>query len=267
MHVYHPAQAYQGIPPENVFFSADSSNMTTGEGFVIHTYHPYLYPERPVNMFVNINTRGPGRDMLLGALLARAYQLRMQTPYLKARVFAQVPMTDGDLLAFYTDAGFQADDALDVVRIAPPAARPSAPMGYDLGRVPLSTPMELGGFVMRMNTYRMDVLQPGMVQRYMAMPHFLALYLSRGQEIVGEILWTGQSTLAKLMGLYILPNYRQMGLGKSLVAASMQMLSEQGVTDFEVDLIRRSIPQCRFAQACNATFVRTACLYPGLNYD
>ncbi len=267
MNVFHPAQAYQGIPPENVFFAADSSNITVGEGFLIHTYHPYLYPERPINMFVNVSSRGPGRDMLLGALLARAYQLRMQTPYLKAHVFAQVPMTDGEMLSFYTDAGFQADDALDVVRITPPAARPAAPMGYDLGQVPLSTPMEFGGFVMRMNTFRMDVLQPDMLQRYMAMPRFLALYMSRGQEIVGEILWTGQGPLAKLMGLYILPNYRRMGLGKSLVAASMSALAERGVTEYEVDLVRRNIPQCRFAQACNATFVRTLCLYPGLNYD
>ncbi|MDD3409829.1 MAG: GNAT family N-acetyltransferase [Eubacteriales bacterium] len=267
MRVFHPAQTNNGIPPENVFLVADSANVTVAEGFIIQTYHPYLFPERPVNLYLNVSAKGPGRDMLLGALLARAYQLRTQTPFLKARVFAQVAMQDAAMLSFYLESGFQADDALDIVQLSMPGAKPNAPMGYDMGQVPLQSPLEQTGFLMRMNTYRLDVLQQPLLMRYMAMPHFLALYMSRGPEIVGEVVFTGENSYAKLVGLYVMPNYRRLGLAKSLIAAGMTALRERGVSSFEADVIRRNIPQCKLAQSCNATFVRTACLYPGLNYD
>ncbi len=267
MHVYHPQQTTNGIPPENVFLVADSANMTIAEGFLVHTYHPYLFPERPINMFISVNSKGPGRDMLLGALLARAYQLRQQQPMLRARVFAQVGIQDAPMMSFYLEGGFGKDDALDVVKLSMPNAKPSAPMGYDMGQVPLQTPMQQQALLMRMNIYRLDVLQIPLLQRYMSMQHFMALYISRGKDIVGEILFTGEGPAAKIIGLYIMPQYRRMGLAKTLIAAGMRYLGDVGCTHFEADVIRRNAAQCALAQSCNATFIRTACFYPGLNYD
>ena len=267
MRVFHPAQTNNGIPPENVFLVADSANVTVAEGFLVHSYHPYLFPERPVNMFVSVNAKGPGRDMLLGALLARAYQLRQQTPFLRARVFSQVSTQDAALLSFYLDGGFQADDALDIVRLSMPNAKPQAPMGYDMGAVPLDSAVEQNTLLIRLNTYRLDLLQLPLLQQYIAMPNFVAIYMARGAEIVGEVVFTGDGDYAKLIGLYVMPNYRRLGLSKSLIAAGMTALSARGVTNFEADVIRRNVPQCRLAQSCGATFVRTACIYPGVNYD
>ena len=106
-----------------------------------------------------------------------------------------------------------------------------------------------------------------MLQRYMSLPHFFALYLIRGGEIVGEIAFTGEGQAAKLIGLYIVPNYRRMGLAKCLIATGMKILSEKGVTHVEADVIRRNEQQRMLAASCGATFVRTACYYPGMNYD
>jgi len=267
MHVYHPTSTTNGIPPENAFVVEDSANIPVAEGFIIHTYHPYLFADRPVNMFISLLSKGPGRDMLLGALLARAHQLRIQTPQYKARVFAQVSIQDAPMMSFYMDGGFLADDALDVVQLRPPNARPNAPMGYDLGQIPLASPLERQAFLTRMNTFRLDVLQHPLLQRYMSMPHFMALYLARGREIVGEILFSGERGAVKLLGIYILPNYRRLGLAKSLIATGMKSLMDQGVTHFEGDVIRRNSPQCALAQSCGATFIRTACFYPGFNYE
>ena len=120
---------------------------------------------------------------------------------------------------------------------------------------------------MRMNAYRLDAWQPATLQRYMSFPHFMALYMSRGPEVVGEIAFTGDGASAKLIGLYVSPNYRRLGLAKSLIAAGMKILSEKGVTHVEADVIRRNDVQRALASSCGATFVRTACYYPGLNYD
>ena len=235
MYIFHPPQSVNGLAPENTFLVADSANMTVADGFLIETYHPYLFPERPINLYLSIRSKGPGKDMLLGALLGRAQQLRAQTPQLPARVFAQVSPQDTAMMAFYLESGFDATDALDVISLGVPNARPSAPMGYDMGFVPLT--------------------------------HFFALYLCRGQDVVGEIAFTGEGQAAKLIGLYVSPNYRRLGMAKCLIAAGMKTLSERGVNHVECDVIRRNEMQRLLARSCSATFVRTACYYPGINYD
>lgn len=267
MHVFHPPQTNNGLPPENVFVVADSANMPVAEGFLIPTYHPYLFPERPLNFFIDIRSAGPGKDMALGALLGRVQQLRAQNPQLTARAFAQVNPQDTAMMGFYMESGFDATDGLDVVSLCPPNAKPSAPMGYDMNLVPLDNPQMVQAFMMRMNAYKLDVWRPQQLQRYMAMPHFLAMYISRGQELVGEIAFTGEGQSAKLIGLYVVPNYRRLGMAKHMISAGMKMLSERGVTYVEADVIRRNEAQRALAQSCTATFVRTACFYPGINYD
>lgn len=267
MQIFHPPQAVNGMLPENVFYVADSLNQTVAEGFIVPTYHPYLFPERPVNLYISIRSQGVGQDMLLGALLARVRQLHEQTANMPARVFAQVHPQDTALLRFYNDFGFDMNDALDVVQLGVPNARAAAPMGYGLEFVPLNNQAEVMGFMQRMNAYRLNVLQPAMLQRYMNMPHFFAQCLVRGNELVGEIAFTGQGRAAKLIGMYVAPNYRNMGLGKCLIASGMRILAERGVTYVEADKIRRNVAQHALARSCGATTVRPACFYPGMNYD
>jgi RimJ/RimL family protein N-acetyltransferase len=165
------------------------------------------------------------------------------------------------------ESGFDAVDALDVVQLGIPNVRPAAPMGYELGYVPLGDPAQLQAFLQRMNTYRLDAWQPALLQRYMSFPHFMVLYLGRGTDLVGEIAFTGEGTSAKLIGLYVAPNYRGRGLAKTLIAVGMKTLGDKGVTHVEADVIRRNDAQRALAASCSATFVRTACYYPGLNYD
>lgn len=267
MHVFHPPQSVNGLPPENIFYVADSANMTVAEGFVVPTYHPYLFPDRPLNLYLSIRSKGPGRDMLMGALLARAQQIHQSMPTLKARVFSQVSTLDTSMLAFYVESGFEADDWLDVIELGVPNARPAAPMGYHLGYVPMSNQSEILGFMQRMNTYHLQAMQPALLQRYMSFPHFVALYLSRGSEVVGEIAFTGSGSSAKLIGLYTAPQYRRLGLAKTLIASGMKLLSERDVTHVEADVIRRNIAQQTLAVSCQSTFMRRACHYPGIDLD
>ena len=46
-----------------------------------------------------------------------------------------------------------------------------------------------------------------------------------------------------------------------------KILAEKGVNHVEADVIRRNEQQRLLAASCGATFVRTACYYPGMNYD
>ena len=56
-------------------------------------------------------------------------------------------------------------------------------------------------------------------------------------------------------------------MAKTLIAAGMKALSERGVNHVESDVIRRNDLQRMLSRSCNATFMRTVCYYPGINYD
>ena len=268
MTIFHPSQPMNGIPPENYFLVADSANITVAEGFLIQMFHPNLFPERPLNMFISIRSKGAaGQDMLLGALLAHAYQLHQKAQGMKTRVFSQVDVQDMSMLSFYTEGGFQPDDALDSYKLSAPNAKPNAPMGYSMGAVSLQTPQEQHAFLSRINSHRLDVLQFPLFQQYMTTPHFLALYFARGHDIVGEILFAGHGGMAKLISLYIVPNFRRIGLAKSMIAAGMRILEEQGVTHVEGDIIRRNVFHNMLKKSCDAAFLRTLHFYPGVNFD
>ena len=267
MQVFHPSQAPNGLSPENYFLVADAAGQVAGEGYLIPTYHPYLFPDRPVNIFMNLRTSGHGQDMLMGALLARAQQIREQYPQHPARLFTQLSPQNTTLQAFYAENGFDESDGLDVVRLNMPDARAAAPMGYDMGFVPLTNTAEFSGFLSRMNSYRLNAWNAQLLKKYMSYPHFFALYLSRGGVIAGEAAFTGEGRAAKLIGLYVDPRFRQKGLAKCLIATGIKDLTAKGVVAVDADCIRRNELQCALAASCQATFVRTACLYPGLNYD
>ncbi len=267
MHIFHPPQSVYGLPTENVFYIADSANQTVAEGFIIPLFRPQLFPERPVNLYLSIRSQGPGKDMLMGALLARVRQMREQCANMPVRVYTQVGPQDAQGMAFYLENGFVSDDALDVFRLSMPDARAAAPMGYDMNYVPINNQAELTGFIDRMNTYRLNAINPAMMQRYMSLPHFFAIYMRRGSEIVGEIAFTGHGPNAQLIGLYVVPNYRRLGLAKSLIATGMQILASRGVTNVEAEVMRRNAPQMALARSCKAGPVRRICFYPGMNYD
>ena len=267
MFVFHPQQPVNGVSPENCFYVADSTGQVLAEGLLFPNQYPLLFPDRPLNFFLSIRSHGVGDDMLLGALLARAQLIRDLNPGVRCRVFAQVDPQDMAQLALYMENGFDNTDALDVVQVGMPAARPNAPMGYDMGPVPFSSPAEKMAFLSRMNQYRMDAWTPEMLDKYMSYPHFFALYISRGTELVGEIAFTGDGQMAKLLGLYIHPNFQHLGLAQILIAAGLKILGEKGVNHVEADVIRRSEKQRKLAAACNCSFLRTACFYPGINLD
>ena len=76
MKIENPIGMYNGLPPENVFIAKDEMGTQVGEGHVIYQYLPHRSPECPVNIYFEINSLASGWYLILGALVARARQLR-----------------------------------------------------------------------------------------------------------------------------------------------------------------------------------------------
>lgn len=192
MHLTHPIAPYQGIAPEDCFFVTNDQMIEMGMGSVTLFYQPEMYPEAPLHIYMQLDSQPAGRNLLFGALLARAEQLRAQAPNLRGRLFTQIAPEDWDLNGFYTKAGFKMDDSEDLYHFGLPGWPARAPVNCNYASVPLKTPQDVQAFLQRMNAYRITPLDAEFLGRCMGMEHFLAIGYYRGGNAVCEALFTGE---------------------------------------------------------------------------
>ena len=265
MRVYHPLGAYQGLSPENVFFVMDDMDIQQGTGYVMPFFQPDMFPHRPMNLYLQLEAPPSCQYMLFGALLARVSQLRSQSPLMPTRLYTQLSVEDARGMEFFTGNGFLLDDAEDLVRFPIPDASDTIPMGCTVANIPLRNEFEQQAMLARMNQCRIAPLDLITLGQCMQKPHFLALGIFRGDEPIGEVLLSGTGDRATLAALYIKSNYRQQGLGKALLTRALHMLRDEGVTQVEALVLRRSPAQCALAKSFGARFIRTTCYYPGID--
>ena len=265
MRVYHPLGAYQGLPSENVFFVMDDMDIQQGTGFMLPFYQPDMFPQRPVNLYMQLDAQPSCQYMLFGALLARAYQMRSQSPHLPARLYTQLAVDDARSMDFFLSNGFLLDDAEDLVRFSVPEEEGRVPMGCTIANVPLHGEFEQQSFLMRLNQSRIAALDINALGECMQRPHFLALGIYRGDEVIGEALLSGSGDRVNLAAMYIRPPYRRMGMGKVLLQRALSIVKQEGVTQAEALVLRRSAAQCALARSFGARFIHTTCFYPGIN--
>ncbi|HHT08243.1 MAG TPA: hypothetical protein GX006_07060, partial [Clostridiales bacterium] len=111
MRLSHPNAPYQGVPPEDVFFAANDQFVQLGVAYIILNMQEELYPERPLQMYIDIQSQPTARNLLLGALLGRSEQIRAAFPQLKGRIYTEIAPSQFDLVSFYNQNGFQSRDA------------------------------------------------------------------------------------------------------------------------------------------------------------
>ena len=209
MHLTHPIAPYQGIAPEDCFFVTNDQMIEMGMGSVTLFYQPEMYPEAPLHIYMQLDSQPAGRNLLFGALLARAEQLRAQAPNLRGRLFTQIAPEDWDLNGFYTKAGFKMDDSEDLYHFGLPGWPARAPVNCNYASVPLKTPQDVQAFLQRMNAYRIAPLDAEFLGRCMSMEHFLAIGYYRGGNAVCEALFTGEGQNVTLVSLYVRADYRR----------------------------------------------------------
>ena len=265
MRITHPQAPFQGVTPENVFFVANDQQVQLGTGYVIHFYQGEMYPDRPSHLFIQLDCQPSARALMFGALLARAEQLRAQTPNLPARLYAQVPPENVDLLRFYESCGLKNDDGEDMFRFLPPQGVPQAPMGLTFASVPLSDEASQNAFLTRINAQRIQPITRDYLQLWQQQQHFMALGFYRGGQPVCETILTGTGPIATLLMIYTKSDCRRQGMAKNLLGAASALLRERGVITMYTHIFRRNAPQVNLMRRLNGTFVRTVTALPGLD--
>ena len=265
MRITHPQAAFQGIAPENVFFVANDQQIQLGTGYVMQFFQGELYPERPNHLFLQIDCQPTARALMFGALLARAEQLRARNPEIPARLYAQVPPENLEMLKFYESCGLRNDDGEDMFRFLLPPGVPQAPMGMTFASVPLQDEANQNAFLNRINAQRIQPITRDYLQLWQQQQHFMALGFYRGGQPICETVLTGAGSSATLLMIYTRSDYRRQGMAKNLIGAASALLRERGVNTMYTHIFRRNVPQVALMRRMNGAFVRTVTALPGLD--
>ena len=267
MRVYHPQGMYNNMPPENVFLASDEMGNEIGVGFIVRAVQPNLYPERPVNLYISMECQSAARYILFGALVARARQMRDESPQLKARVYTAIAPGDVQTKDFYLHNGFTCEDTEDMLRLEIPAGDGKIPMSCAVAQIPLNTLEEQNALIGRLVANDITFVDLNYLQGLMRMPHFLGLGLYRNTELIGEILMAGEGDACELVSLYIAAPSRRQGMGRALLHRAMAVMAAEGVTQVTTRILSRSTPQRKLMEAFQCRLIGVSAVYPGMNID
>jgi len=264
MQITHPQCSYNGLPPEDVFMAMDEQGTHLGVGSIIYQYLPSRSPECPVNMYFDINSTKEGRYLLLGALVARARQLRERVPDRPARLYTRIEPDDMVMRKEYEESGFDCSPAETLMQLYMPQGDGRIPMSCTLQPTSLNTQQELLGLLDRLRRNDITHLDPGLLEQLRRMPHFTALGLLQGDSLVGEIMAAGAGDSCELVAVYINEPFRRQGMGTLLVHRCMAVMAAEGVTKFGAAFVGLSLPQIKLAKAFSAQDRQIRGIFPQL---
>lgn len=265
MRLSHPAAPYMGIPQEDVFFVANDRYVQLGQGYLVAAMQHEMYPDAPLQLYIQIDAQPSARDLLLGALLGRAEQVRALYPQLKGRIYTELAPTHWEMLNFYNRNGFANADAEEEYVFPLPQAAPPPPMGCQFASVPLQNMQEQYAFLARLNAQRLAPIAHDFLTLQMQQPYFMALGYYRGGQPVAEMLVSGASTEnVALVMMYVRADHRRRGIAKSLLASCAKLLAERGASQMVTRIYSRNAPQVGLMRSLGATRRRIATILPSI---
>ena len=265
MRLSHPSAPYQGISPQDVFFVANDRYIQMGIGFVILSMNMQMYPQKPLEIYVYIDAQPSARDLLLGALLGRAEQLRAGYPGVAGRIYTELPSGNWEMLNFYNRNGFVNADAQEEYVMPIPPGLAQTPMGGQLASVPLSSQQEQYNFLQRLNAHRMTPISLDFLTLQMQQPYFMALGFYRGGQPLGEMLLSGASPESSaLISIYTRSEYRRKGIAKALILSGAALLRERDAKQMVTQIYSRCPAQVGLVKSFGATRRRIVTILPSI---
>ena len=264
-HLQHPLTPVNGIPAEDVFLVMDDLGSQVGMGYVVCQFQQHLDPDCPINIYASLESASSARYLLSGALVARARQMRDMNPNARARVYTAVRVDDEAQQAFYRENGWNLEHTEVRLKLNPAAAENRFPMGSVIREIPLNTQEEQMGLLSRMAANDVTHLDMGFLFQVMRTPHFRALGMTRGNQILAEAVVAGNNKNCELLAVYVSPESRMQGIGKALVSHLMTVMASEGATEFTVRMMTRSAPQMALSRAFSPETLDTLTVFPELS--
>lgn len=261
MRIYQPAMGVGTAYPEDSFVVIDDFGAEAGRGGVSARMLPRMYPMRPLSVEMSFQAEEPARDLLFGALSARAERLRAQEGSPAARLFTRCALRDETRKAYFMRMGFDDYDgvelyALDVEKNAL-ERRIYPPLGTEIVQVDLSTRPRRELFVSDLAQAGAPEHAPEWLEDRMRGEVFLALAIYRERDAASQLLITGNRREAMLDIVTTAPKWQGKGAATALVAEAVRLLSQQGVPWLTARAERRNAAASRLFRRCAFDWVRT----------
>lgn len=263
LRIVHPDYPVNNLPVDDVFLIKDDMDNVQGTGYIVYQLQPHLYPDCPLNLYFHMDCQPAARYMLLGALIARARQLRNYNQDCQARLYTNVDPRDEELRAFYRESGLELESYETWVQIMIPMGDGRIPMSCTVAAESVNTMQEQAEFIQRLQQNDVTWVTHDYLNSLLSLPHFHTLGLYRNTDLVGEILMAGQGNACELVAMYIIPGCRMQGMGRALLHRSMAIMAAEGVNLVQARVMTNSTPQMKLMADFNAVEVRQEGLYPG----
>lgn len=264
MQVTHPQEPFMNLPTEDVFVAVNEYGVQLGYGYVMCQYQPSVYPDKPVNIFFTMDCTPEAEYLLLGALVARARQLREQYPGAGARMYTSVTPGDVRKTAFLEHNGLTMGNSEDLVRLSIPAERGAEMFNCSVFPLPLNTQQEMSNLVERLRLNGLGHITQQHLMALQASPVFHVLGILYGQNLVGECIIAGRSDISELVGIYVVPEFQQRGLAKHLLKRALFIAGQEGVTEVRARIMSASQPQVRLVRSFGAELLEQTLMFPCL---
>ncbi|MBQ8202135.1 MAG: GNAT family N-acetyltransferase [Clostridia bacterium] len=265
MQVTHPQEPFNNIPPEDVFVAVNDLGVQSGYGYVMYQYQPSVYPDKPVNIFFNMDCTPESEYLVFGALVARARQMRQANPGESARLYTSVTPGDSRKMNFFLHNGLTIGNTEDLVRLQIPQEVGPELFNCSIIPLPLNTVQEQANLVERLQRNGLGYISLPYLQLLQANPNFHVWGILYGQNLVGECVISGRDQSAELVGIYIVPEFQRRGLGKRLLHRALAIVGQEGVNDVRARIMSASQPQVHLMRAFNAEMLDQTLLFPGLD--
>ena len=267
MRIFNPITSVRGIDPNNLFVVENDKRQEMGKGYIFTFVRDELFPNQPLQLYIDIQAEKSVYNLLYGALIARADVLRSQYPNIPARLYTKLNVNDTDKMNFFLQKGLQKDDAEDVYSISLHEwMSVSIPNSLQYHLIPLNSMENENMFLRRMNRMCIGKISQKTFSNWKREENFLALGFYQNGTPVTELIIKGEGRRAELVILYTNHHFRHRGYAKALLRIAIYELMKRNVTQLNANVLRRHIPQVELIKSMKGVQVATSALMPGMDF-
>lgn len=267
MKIYHPQSGFSGATRDQCFLVSDNAGVELGQGSVVSRNVRDVYPERPLEIVMDMDAHPRARDMLYGALRAEAAVLHRQAGRAPGRLYIACQMGDAERYHYFKSLGFDDTDGdeLFVWRLSKHERTVYPPLSTQIIEIPRRSRSEAEGVVRRMQAFGAGEHAVEWLEDVSRTPNFCAFAVYGGSELWGEIVVTGEDQEAKIEALYTVPKYRSHDVATALLSQVRLTLLDRGVKFVRMNVPRRNLRAMRLLQRMHFEWVRTDQLFMGVD--
>lgn len=263
----HAREPMDDQPIENTFEAIDGpSGAVLGACTIYVRENPELFPSRPHRIYLDIQG-DPAPDALLGAAIARAKELALQSKS-PCRLFTQVSPEDADLMESLSAHGFKDNDGLVCMRRDLPCSTgESTPIGCVLVLDELDDPIEQKYFLERYNQLYNEEYDFDWLQDFRSRDGFKRLLIVAPTGMAGEAVLWQENGAGQIGWLYASKKWRKRGISRCLLNIACAEFEKAGLSRAEAEVQARIPGILHVMESAGFRQAELILRYPGIDID